>query len=189
MSESSQPPIDANAAPGASELEIERVFLLGQLPPIPSNAVAVRIEQGYFPESTDTAIGAADIHAAPTEGRVRRAIEPDGSIVCTHTIKHGGGLVRHEIERTITLQQFDQVWAHTAGRRFKKTRYRVATAGRVWEIDEFDDLNIVLAEVELPSIGARITIPEWLAPHIVREVTDDTAYRNYHLALRLGLDQ
>ena len=52
----------------------------------------------------------------------------------------------------------------------------------VWEIDEFLDHPLVLAEVELPSETYDVQVPAWLEPHIEREVTEEPAFRNYHLA-------
>jgi hypothetical protein len=31
-----------------------------------------------------------------------------------------------------------------------------------------------------------VTTPDWLRPHVVREVTDDPAYSNYRLACDAG---
>jgi hypothetical protein len=39
----------------------------------------------------------------------------------------------------------------------------------------------------LPSTDAPLDIPDWLAPFIVREVTEEPAFRNAELALRSGL--
>jgi CYTH domain-containing protein len=50
-----------------------------------------------------------------------------------------------------------------------------------WEIDEFTDRKLVLAEVELPTRDAAVEIPEWLQPHLVREVTEDEEYENARL--------
>ena len=158
--------------------EIERKFLLDGLPPLPAGAVAHEIEQGYLPESE------ARGPEAPLEGRLRRTVEPDGSIVFTHTVKAGEGLVRREAQRTIGPQEFEQQWPRTIGRRLKKRRYVIAESGLVWEIDRFEELDLVLAEVELPTRDARAELPEWLAPHVVREVTDEPAYRNYELAMK-----
>jgi CYTH domain-containing protein len=52
----------------------------------------------------------------------------------------------------------------------------------VWEIDEFTDRDLVLAEVELPSEGVVPVPPDWLQPYIVSEVTEDPAYLNITLA-------
>lgn len=154
-------------------LEIERKFLLDRLPSLPAGAVARRMEQGYL---------AADGDGEP--GRLRRTVQPDGSVKLTHTVKTGAGLVRHETERSITPAEFEALWPRTEGRRLRKTRHRVADGDLEWEIDEFDDVDLVLAEVEIPTADTPVTIPAWLAPHMVREVTDEREYRNYEIALR-----
>jgi CYTH domain-containing protein len=51
-----------------------------------------------------------------------------------------------------------------------------------WEIDEFLDRDLVLAEVELPGPGTGVPIPGWLQPYMDREVTEDWAYTNFRLA-------
>jgi CYTH domain-containing protein len=51
-----------------------------------------------------------------------------------------------------------------------------------WEIDHFLDRDLTLAEVELETADAKPAPPDWLQPHVVREVTDDAAYLNYNLA-------
>jgi len=52
----------------------------------------------------------------------------------------------------------------------------------VWEVDEFTDRDLWLAEVELPSADHEAKPPDWLAPHIVREVTNEPEYLNINLA-------
>jgi CYTH domain-containing protein len=161
-----------NAPAGSSSLEIERKFLLDRLPVMPRRAAEYRMEQGYLPDA----------------GRLRRTVAPDGSVACTFTVKTGIGLVRREDERTISQREFVKRWPRTAGRRLAKTRYRVDEGGLVWEIDRYHDLDLVLAEVELSSAEAPSSAPEWLRPHIVREVTDEPEYQNYEIALRLARD-
>lgn len=161
-------------------VEIERKFLLKRLPPLPPGTETWRIEQGYLPDPP----GPASDPPRLTEGRLRRAAGPGGTVVCTHTIKEGQGIARLEMERSITPAEFEEGWPRTVGRRLRKTRHRVESNGRVWEIDDYPDLGMVLAEVELPSVDAPLRIPAWLAPHVEREVTDDPRYTNYRLALR-----
>jgi len=43
----------------------------------------------------------------------------------------------------------------------------------VWEIDEFLDRPLWLAEIELPSADTEVRVPEWLAEYVVREVTGE----------------
>jgi len=161
------------------------------MPRLPANAERLRIEQGYLPERGSTSQD-VDVGAAAPEGRLRRITKPDGSIELEHVIKRGSGLVREEERLPITGEAFDRLWPLTYCRRLTKTRCRGPVdhgpVRRIWEIDEFDDLNLVLAEVELPEAGAEAPIPEWLRPRIVREVTDEKQYRNYELALRLAAE-
>jgi adenylate cyclase len=165
----------------SDDQEIERSYLLLRLPDLPARAVALKLEQGYLPD--------AGGEGGVQEGRLRRTVYPDGRIVCKHTIKHGEGLVRTEIERTIDEAEFEAGWPRTAGRRLRKTRYAISEGERTWEVDDFLDIDLVLAEVELPTPDTEAPIPAWLAPHLVREVTDEPEYRNFRLALRIGSSQ
>ena len=160
--------------------EIERSYLLDRLPELPAGAEVWRIEQGYLPELLPGDRGSVD----PLEGRVRRVIMPDETVVFTHTIKRGEGLVREELERSMTETEFSRHWPRTESRRLSKTRHRVRVGEVIWEIDDFDQLDIVLAEVELTDVDMKVEIPDWLVSHIVREVTDEPEFRNYELALR-----
>jgi CYTH domain-containing protein len=152
-------------------LEIERKYLLDRVPKLPAHAVSWRLEQGYLTDEC---------------GRLRRTVKPDGAVVCTHTVKQGRGLVRHETERTLTMVEFEATWPRTEGRRLRKTRHLVREGDLVWAIDCYDDLDLVLAEVEIPSADTAVTPPAWLRSCVVREVTDEPAYQNYELALRLA---
>ena len=176
--------MDAGAAYHAgvtddTPLEIERTFLLDRLPDLPESATSKRIEQGYLGTGAKT--------EGPTEGRIRRSTAHSGAVTCTHTIKRGLGLVRSEIEREITVDDFEALWPSTEGRRIVKTRWCVPEGELTWEVDDFADFDIVLAEVELPSADTEVAIPSWLAGHVVREVTEEPEYRNYSIAVRRGL--
>ena len=121
------------------------------------------------------------------EGRLRRIVHPDGREEFVHTVKRGLGLVREETERTIDRDTFEREWPRTAGRRLRKVRTRVAVGDRTWEVDRFIDLPVVLAECELPAPDSPLAIPAWLAGSVVREVTEEPAFRNSELARRAGL--
>ena len=169
---------------GEGRVEIERTYLLDGLPPLPGKVEVLQIEQGYLPEDAETAGDGGDRISG---GRIRRAVSGDGSVRITHTIKTGRGLRRTELERSITAEEFERCWPATAGRRLRKTRYRVpdagGAAGVVWEIDAFEGFDLVLVDVELRSADQEIVFPSWLSPHIVREVTEEASYRNYSLAV------
>jgi CYTH domain-containing protein len=52
----------------------------------------------------------------------------------------------------------------------------------MWEIDEFLDRSLALAEVELPATDTEVVVPGWLADVLEREVTGDPDYINVNLA-------
>lgn len=168
-------------------VEIERVFLLRAMPGLPPGAEAIEIEQGYLDPPADVPTRAGGANDGPREGRLRRLRFPDGRVEHQHAVKEGFGLIRRERERTISAAEFDRAWPCTAGRRLRKTRHRVREGDRVWEVDRFHELDLVLAEVELPHPDAAAPLPPWLTPFIVREVTDEPAYRNFSLARKAGL--
>ncbi len=170
-------------------IEIERKYLLDRLPPVPPGAECWRIEQGYLsPEALLRNADASTTTPSDVEfgfGRLRRTIMADGSVVCTHTLKIGSGLQRAEKERVISEADFHLHWPKTEGRRIRKTRWRVPHGSVTWEIDDIEDGWIALAEVELETAEQVAKPPQWLAPHILRDVTDDPAYTNSALALRV----
>jgi len=163
-------------------VEIERKYLLSGMPELPASADTIEIQQGYLPN-----VGAGqDVTGGHVEGRLRRVVHPDGSVEFTHTIKRGEGVKRIEVEQRIASEQFERSWPATEGRRVSKRRHRVReTMGSttvIWEIDEFTDRDLVLAEVELASEDSQVVLPAWLAGSVVREVTCDPSYTNYELA-------
>ena len=150
--------------------EIERKFLLTGLPDEARSAPSEEIEQGWIPGTA--------IHE-----RLRRVRPDDGSgEKYLRTIKLGRGVKRIEVEEETDEATFRHLWALTQGRRVHKRRYRVQEGAFVWEIDAFLDRDLYLAEVELPSEKFEVSIPGWLAPFVVREVTGEDAFVNLNLA-------
>lgn len=148
--------------------EIERKYLLRSLPERALTGRRIEMDQGYVPGTR--------IHE-----RVRREAS-DREVRLVRTIKLGRGIERIEVEESIDEGLFDGLWALTEGRRVRKVRYVVDEGDRCFEIDAFADRTLFLAEVELPSVDAEPNLPEWLSAEVVREVTDDPAYLNLHLA-------
>lgn len=157
--------LDARARSG---VEIERKYLLSALPREMQVVVVKEIEQGYLPGKN-------------LVERLRR-VAADGEVRWFRTVKLGAGLVRTELEEACAQSLFEAMWPSTEGKRLTKRRHVVPEGALQWEVDEFTDRALVLAEIELPSADAIPSIPEWLAKYVVREVTDDPAYVNYNLA-------
>jgi len=162
-----------------NNLEIERKYLLNRVPAFPKHAKVRFLEQGYLPEKYESADGTL------IEGRLRREVLSDGTLLFTNTIKKGTGLVRTEIERELTPAEFAAVWDKTRDRRLSKMRYLVREGEFVWAIDAFDHVDLVLAEVELPTEDAVAPIPAWLQPHVLREVTGAAEFQSYAVARRI----
>jgi CYTH domain-containing protein len=155
----------AGAAPG---LEIERKYLLRELPPAAREGESLEIQQGYLP-------GTRLVERL-------REVRNNGAVAWFRTVKSGTGLSRLELEEETTRDVFESVWPLTAGRRLLKRRWRVPAGGLTWEIDQFLDRDLILAEVELPSTDTPVEPPDWLAPYIVRDVTLEPEYANVRLA-------
>lgn len=148
-------------------MEIERKFLVGDLPDGHVSAPSAHLRQGYL------------LVAPEGSARLRNA---DGTR--TLTVKSGSGLVRSEHEIPITRDQFEALWPATANRRLEKRRYRMPAGDRIFEIDVFEgDLSgLVLVEVEFESEteASAFVPPAWFGT----EVTDDPRYTNASLATR-----
>lgn len=157
-----------SAAHASTGVEIERKYLLRSVPEYAREWPVRFIEQGYVPGER-------------LSERLRRVRER-GVVRLYRTVKAGAGLVRSEIEEETTPQVFNTLWRLTKGHRLIKRRYVVAGGDHRWEIDEFKDRELVLAEVELPTADTPVEPPDWLAPYIVREVTGESDYANVHLA-------
>ncbi len=153
---------------GREDLEIERKYLLTGLPEQATAHPSVEIEQGYLPGDK-------------LRERIRR-VRHAGGVDYKRTVKAGSGVARIEIDEATTEAVFEAMWPLTEGCRVTKRRYEVPDGDLTWEIDEFTDRELYLAEVELPSADREPEIPAWLRPHVVREVTDEPAYVNLNLA-------
>lgn len=157
--------VKATSRPG---VEIERKFLLIGLPASMPSSETHEIAQGYLP-------GERLIE------RLRRD-RVNGSERFLRTVKLGAGIVRMEFEEETTRDLFEQLWPLTAGKRLVKRRHVVDSPEHRWEIDEFLDRSLVVAEVELADADAPVTIPDWLASSVEREVTGEGEYLNVNLA-------
>jgi CYTH domain-containing protein/CHAD domain-containing protein len=146
--------------------EIERKFLLEQLPVELEQNPAADIEQGYLAVAKNA------------EVRVRRHGEG-----FSLTFKRGTGEDREEIEIELDRRRFEALWEATDGSRLTKRRYLVSLGDRLSaEVDVyFGSLaGLRVAEVEFPSREAAASFqpPDWFG----REVTGDRRYANQALA-------
>ena len=150
----------------ADGVEIERKFLVEQLPDGLDGHPSREIEQGYLAITDDL------------EVRLRRY--GDQSFL---TVKSSGNESRIEEEIEIDEGRFAALWPLTDGRRIQKRRYRIPFGdGLTIELDVYHDRldGLLTAEVEFNSLADATAFvpPGWLGP----EVTDDRRYKNKRLA-------
>jgi adenylate cyclase len=149
-------------------IEIERKFLVAEVPGDLGRHPSGRLRQGYLA-----------VEAGGAEVRIRA--DDDSTVL---TVKRGAGRTRAEEEVPIDRTAFDRLWPLTEGRRVEKVRHLVpAGDGLVLEVDvyEGDLAGLVVAEVEFPSEAAADAWapPAWLGD----EVTTDERYKNHRLAV------
>jgi CYTH domain-containing protein len=148
--------------------EIERKFLIKQLPDDLKRSRSLIIEQGYL--------------ATEPAGRQVRIRKTGRSASLAFKVRRG----THREEREIKLspKQFAALWPGTAGRRLRKVRYEIPWKNVLIEIDIYRGRHtgLIVAEVEFPdrSSARRFKAPWWLG----REVTGEKRYSNVRLALK-----
>ena len=151
-----------------TDREIERKYLLRGMPDLPAGTPSAELDQGYLP-------------GTKIQERVRRVRSADG-VRYYRTVKMGKGVDRLEFEEETTEAFFDAVWPLTEGQRVLKRRFRASTPGGTWEVDQFLDRELVLAEIELESVDQRIDMPEFISAQLVRDVTDEEPFTNFRLS-------
>jgi adenylate cyclase len=146
--------------------EIERKFLVRELPAELPNRRRSDISQGYLVSMDDG-----------LQVRLRKSGEQ-----YSLTYKRGLGNVREEREVELTADQFSTLWPATEGKRLLKTRYEIPLGDRVVEIDIYGGRHegLVVAEVEFDDEKSAEDFqpPDWLGD----DVTGDPRYSNQLLA-------
>ena len=153
-------------------IEIERKFVLSEIPGDDVLGTGQLLRQGYLAEEGDVTV------------RVR--ITERATML---TVKAGAGLSRTEVEVRIARHEAGALWSHTDGRRIEKTRHRVAhrdLGGHVADVDVYAGAlaGLCTAEVEFDSEeeAESFVPPPWFG----REVTGERQWTNAALA-RHGL--
>lgn len=97
------------------------------------------------------------------------------------TVKTGAGDARGEYEYPIPDADAAELEAARVGVVVEKRRHLVPLGDLTVEIDVFAGAlaPLVMAEIELPSVGQAVDLPDWIGA----EVTRDPRYTNASLAL------
>lgn len=145
-------------------MEIERKFLVKQLPKNLSDYPCLQIEQGYL--TTDPVI------------RIRRQNE---DYILTY--KGRGLMVREEHNLPLTKEAYETLKPKIEGVLITKKRFCIPFDPYTIELDLFenDHAGLIVAEVEFPSEAEALsfTPPDWFG----EDVTQKCEYQNNYLAL------
>ena len=145
-------------------MEIERKFLIRQLPEHLEQYPCLQIEQGYL--CTNPVV------------RIRKQ---DDSYFLTY--KSGGLMTREEYNLPLTKEAYEHLLPKIDGILIEKTRYLIPLEdGYTAELDIFEGAleSMTLVEVEFESIEAAnsYTPPEWFG----EDVTNSPNYHNSYLS-------
>jgi len=154
-------------------IEIERKFLVTGDGWRQAAYKSVPMAQGYVNDQA-----AMDSGAQKASVRVR--ISGDGAFLNLKSRDLGAS--RQEFDYPIPPGDARALLALCVGGTIEKRRHYVNHAGHVWEVDEFlgDNAGLVVAELELESVGEAFEKPVWAGA----EVTELARYYNLALASR-----
>lgn len=145
-------------------MEIERKFLVSEIPENLASYPHCEIEQAYL-----------------NEVPVLRIRKKDDAYILTYKSK--GMMIRQEEEMPLTKEAYQHLLTKADGRVIEKTRYMIPYKEHTIELDVFHGCMepLVMAEVEFESEEAANAFvkPEWFTD----EVTYDRRYHNVNMAL------
>ena len=151
-------------------VEIERKFLLRDDSWRTGVSHSETIAQGYL-------VGAKALRDGGARSSVRARIAGDKAWL---NIKAAvAGIERAEFEYAIPLADAQALLATLCDGVLEKIRHHVHVGDALFEIDEFlgENSGLIVAEIELPAIGAAFPKPAWLGA----EVSALTRYYNVNL--------
>ena len=131
------------------------------------------VRADFCPQSAGTEIAQGYLSRDP-QRTVRVRMAGARGYLTVKGVTHGASRAEYEYE--IPPEDARAMLALCDPPLVEKTRYVMDAAGRRWEVDVFHGANagLVVAEVELPSETAEVTLPEW----VECEVTGEKRYYN-----------
>ncbi|MCR4924010.1 MAG: CYTH domain-containing protein [Lachnospiraceae bacterium] len=157
-------------------MEIERKFLIKDLPADMDSYDHIIMEQGYL--TTDPVV------RVRSEKRVYRS-GPKEEIDYVLTYKGKGLMAREEYNLPLTREAYDSLIKKTEGNIISKKRLLIPFEKYMIELDIFKEpfAPLILAEVEFDSLEEADSFipPKWFS----EEVTNDPSYHNSSMSKRV----
>lgn len=159
--------------------EVERKFLLKNLPDVKYDRNLL-IHQYYLPDDGEW-----------TE-RVRKITEDNESRYLKTRKLRVGKLTNEEIEIEISREEYEETKTNAISK-IIKTRHIIRYGEYTWEIDKFNNIHLILAELEMVTNDDNlkdvvselnsIDIPRFIKSNLVMEVTDIPEMSNKSLSI------
>ena len=150
-------------------IEIEYKFLVSMsfFESIKETQTPTVIEQAYLLDGKDFHMRVRIEHTLGSPNKKKASL----------TTKTGKKPSREEYEIDIPLD-YAVVLVKNSISILRKWRYKIKIKELTWELDYYPDDNLVVAEVEVPTLDYPINMPSW----VIKEVTKDSKYSNTTLA-------
>ncbi len=168
--------------------EIERKFLLKSFPSswkyemIPDHIYSI-VQYYYIDESgigKRVRVQEDETNYQGKEGEVR----PCKFIVTEKKYVSKGK--NEEYEHEINEDEFLEL-KKISVKKIQKARYVFKVdSGLKWEVDEYRNMSLITAEIEIPSLKHKIVIPDFIKDVLIEEVTGRKCFNNYALAESLN---
>lgn len=161
------------------KLEIERKFLLKAMPDIEPSEI-VKIDQYYLKNS---------------DGIWERARSWRSNINGTkyiHTVKKsvskGVNLEDEYFMTEADFFNFKKDCLNSKDSKFlSKERWIYPDGNLYWEVDKFiNDHYLIIAEIEIPTKGYKVNIPDFISSKLLLEVTDFKQFSNRSLSNKIN---
>lgn len=164
--------------------EIERKYLIKK----PTDEVLKNIE--YISKANIFQVYLNEKSGKGTERRVRqRGMKDTGYTYYYTEKKEVSAGTRVEVEKRITQNDFNNYLmdVDTSKHPIVKERYCFLYLDQYFELDIYPHTAYeAILEIELKSIGQEVKLPDFI--EVIKEVTDDVAYKNNSLATKFILD-
>jgi adenylate cyclase len=147
-------------------IEIERKFLVHpEFLPVETGD-GVQIIQGYLSEQPSIRF---------------RIIGPKIIITIKRLNNNGTRFELETAKESVSLEEQTTLKSLAIYPVIEKIRYKIPYSGLIWEVDVYqgDNLGLVTADVELPSLDYPIHFPQWIDSSV--ELTHDPRYFNINL--------
>lgn len=169
--------------------EIERRFLILNIPDIRYDTI-IRIEQRYLEETVER-IRKSQLFLKPRKPYYNYWLSDSSNFEYERTSKER---IEGEEGVTETNEKISQAEYLKLSSLFKNCIHKIRhvkeckdNKGLSWELDDFSShqiypVNIMIAEIEIPSMSYDLTIPKWLEDSIVMEVTGENKLSNFYIS-------